>query len=182
MAIYFSTNTNIADVSGALQFQTANITRLNISTTGTIASSSQPAFHAQAGKTIYATGQPQGVGLPVSTGLVTYTSELFDTGNNLNISNGRFTAPVTGVYFFRYHQLVTTAGEYRFSLFKNGAVYAGLRFIDYKTTGNFQSIRVEGHVSMTVNDYVTIGYELGPSGATTWADAGYGSFTGHLVG
>jgi hypothetical protein len=184
MTIYFSNNTNIADVSGALQFQTANTTRLNITTTGEIASSGQPAFHVLASAATSPVGSTYYVGLPVSTGLVTWNAtKVFDTGNDVNTGNGRFTAPIAGVYYFKYNQLVTTAGEYRLSLFKNGSGYGGLRFIKYKTTGNFDSFIIEGHVYLAATDYVTIVYESGPTLNTLlWADGSYGSFSGHLVG
>ncbi len=173
MTIYFSNNTNIADVSGALQFQTANTTRLNIGSTGPIASSGQPAFHVLA---TAATQQP-----PLSTGYVTWNAtKVFDTGNNVNTINGLFTAPIAGVYFFRYNQLVSTAGQYIISLFKNGSVYGGLKFRKYKTTNDLDSFIIEGHVYLAASDTVHVRYESGPGSLQVVENSG--SFSGHLVG
>ena len=127
------------------------------------------AFHAQAG---IATTQGS---------VVTYTNALFDTNNALNSSNGRFTAPVTGVYYFNYHQLANNqyAGECRTALYKNGSGYGGLRFITQKLGGSWEAIFAYGHIYMTAGDYVYVMLEQMGGGLHT--DPNYGSFEGHLV-
>jgi len=40
--------------------------------------------------------------LSQGSGTITYNSEVYDTGSNYNTSNGRFTAPVSGAYYFHH--------------------------------------------------------------------------------
>jgi hypothetical protein len=167
------------DSSGANTAISSNLSISgNTAITGRLTITNQPSFHVTAGVAT----------LPGSTAAnnVTYTATIFDIGNNLNLSNGRFTAPVSGVYYFRYQQLApnATAGEYRVAIYKNDTGYGGLRFIWYKTTINvWQSLVAEGHVQMNAGEYVTIRYESGPpTNIALYTDANYGSFSGHLVG
>ena len=129
-----------------------------------------PAFHATA-------GQPTAQGNDV-----TYTNSIFNTGSYLNLGNGRFTAPVAGVYYFRYHQLAPNApaGECRTALYVNGNGYGGLRFITIKPANSWWSLIAQGHIKLNINDYVTVRIEQTP--ANMYTDANYGSFTGHFIG
>ena len=40
--------------------------------------------------------------LSSGSGTITYNAEVYDTGSNYNTSNGRFTAPVSGAYYFHH--------------------------------------------------------------------------------
>jgi hypothetical protein len=153
-----------------LVFHTSDTERMRIDASGNISTPHQPAFHAKSGQET-ASGSDVGG----------YTS-VFNRGNHLNVTNGRFTAPVAGVYFFRYQQLAKNAdsGEYRTALYKNGAAYGGLRFITQKPADTWWSLFAEGHVYMDAGDYVTVRYESGPN--TLYSDNNYGSFSGHFVG
>ena len=55
-----------------------------------ITTPTRPAFHAR-----HTTGSTVGV-----TGTIVFDTEDFDIGSNYNTSNGRFTAPVDGIYYF----------------------------------------------------------------------------------
>ena len=70
---------------------------MSITKDGYVTKPSNPAFRAQ-GNTHY----------PNQTGGFDpiYNNEIFDRGSNYNPSNGRFTAPVAGTYFFYYCYLV----------------------------------------------------------------------------
>ena len=116
------------------------------------------------------------------TGEIVWGTEHFDTGSNYSTSTGRFTAPVAGVYFFRAHTLIQnpTAGEARIAIYKNGAGFNGLRFITVKPANTWWSLICEGHASLAANDYVSIWMEQNPS--SIYADDGYNSFSGHLIG
>ncbi len=130
----------------------------------------RPAFHVQAG-----------VATPPGDD-VTYSSVVFNIGNNMNTSNGRFTAPVSGLYYFKYNQLAQNApaGEYRTAIYKNGVGYGGLRYITYKQANTWLSLIVSGHVYLNANEYVTVRYEQG--NGNLYTDGNYGSFSGHLIG
>jgi hypothetical protein len=113
---------------------------------------------------------------------VIFGTMLVNIGNCYNTANGRFTAPIAGKYFFRYHQLApnANAGEYRTALYLNGAAYGGLRFIMVKPANTWWSLIAEGHIAMAVNDYVTVRFESGA--ANLYTDGNYNSFSAHLVG
>ncbi len=91
-------------------------------------------------------------------GVVTWSNVEFDTRGNFNASNGRFTVPVAGYYYFKYHQLVNyaTAGEYRVNIRINGVGQWG-RSILYKNTSNsYTTLHSEARYYLNVGDYVDI--------------------------
>ncbi len=69
--------------------------------TGTVTTSSQPAFlmYTNTGTAQHLGGWQNIALLPTSAGVATIASK-YNIGNNFNLSNGRFTAPVTGQYMF----------------------------------------------------------------------------------
>ena len=163
--LYTGTNSGIAH-----SVSTDFVERFRVDNAGRVTMPYQPAFHATT-TTSNTTGTD-----------ITYTTTVFDIGSNLNLATGRFTAPVAGTYFFRYHQLANNAaaGEYRTAIYVNGAGYGGLRFITQKAAGVWWTLIAEGHVKLAANDYVTIRFESGPGAMYT--DGNYSSFTGHLIG
>ncbi len=113
--------------------------------------------------------------------VVTYSNTEFDVSSNCNASTGRFTAPLAGVYFFRYHQLVNyaTAGEYRVYFRVNGTGQPP-RSILYKTTAStYTTIMTETIHSLAVNDYIEVFVELAPAALAT--DTNWSFFQGYKI-
>ena len=153
-----------------LSLQVEGFEGARIDSSGRMTIPNQPCFHASHSNNTLTTGE------------IVWGNLIFNTGSNYNTSNGRFTAPVSGNYFFRAHTLISNAssGEARIAIYKNGAGYGGLRFITIKPANQWWTLICEGHVSMTANEYVSVFMETNPG--TLYSDSAYNSFTGHLIG
>jgi hypothetical protein len=149
----------------------SNVLVLSSNSSGVVTTPLQPSFCA-----------PSGTATTVGS-IVIPSTTTFNVGNCYNTANGRFTAPIAGIYHFRWHQLGPNAGSGRHDagFYKNGALYNGTRFIlNRETASTFESIHIESHIQLAVNDYVQVVYLTGPG--ALWADNGYGTFNGYLIG
>ena len=118
-----------------------------------------------------------------------YDSEKIDVGGNYNTSNGRFTAPVTGLYEFGYASIASNVNTvYRYTLKVNGSdPYNPLRLelrlhqasSEFGTNGEFVA-----YVNMTAGQYAQI-YAKSDTGVNNvYGDTSYGYtyFRGRLIG
>jgi C1q domain len=145
---------------------------LNLTDTGGLSlGPGHPMFIANAGN-----------GAAPGADVVNWGTVTVNRNNNFNASNGRFTATISGIYYFKYNQLAdnASAGEYRVALYKNGAGFSGLRFIYQKGASSWFTLQAHGQVFLNVGDYVTCRYESGP--ASLYTDGAYIDFCGHLIG
>ena len=148
---------------------------LVINTSGQINMSKQPAF------VVYGTQAN-----PASGSVLLFNTEKFDIGNNYNNTNGRFTAPVAGIYVFYCTQI----GPNRNSVFRyrtrlNGTAYPssdaqmrlnpGAAIHDYGTSAIM--------IQMAASDYVDVLFNSDDGGtghgSTT---SGHEIFSGYLIG
>ena len=112
-----------------------------------------------------------------------------NVGNHYNTSNGRFTAPVAGVYTFTAHVIWygLSSGQNMADCFHiriNGTVqgYSGRRgeYINGETgNGGYYTDFMTYQFSLAANDYVTIENE---HNLNVHGNANYTTFSGHLVG
>ncbi len=115
---------------------------------------------------------------------IVWGGEHLDVGGNFNTSNGRFTAPIGGNYFFSFWLLLdpSGAGNYSRVLFKkNGSVSTqwtdNLESTDAGATAAYHSVGGSAVIPMAANDYI----ELHNDGQNPTYGTSYGNFSGFLV-
>lgn len=152
---------------------TSFIERMRIKSTGAITKPYQPYFKAR---------QTSGGGQAPGA-MIIFNTEDADVGGVYDPSNGRFTAPVAGVYQFEWNHLMPYAnsGEYRFSLYQNGTGnVAGSVHIFQKAANTWQTASISKTCWLNAGDYINVWYSQGSG--NTYTDGNYNSFTGYLLG
>lgn len=145
---------------------------------GQIRKPNQPVFSATTTANIFTPGNDTYV----------YGTQVINRGNNYNTSNGRFTAPVTGVYFFWHvaSARYTSSGTYEVKLYINGASELARSFSNGAGYGH--SAYASAYVQLSAGDFITAGFYNGASvvfsgqsdvGNSLAICSGWG---GHLVG
>ena len=160
---------------------TNDTSAMTIDSTGRVLTPARPAFRAR-----LTTGSGGG-----SNGTLVFNTEDFDIGGNYNTSNGRFTAPVAGVYWICFSAL--SAGDSSGSslsatnaiwihLHKNGTEIPGTVGHAYIASGNHQeSIHSPNVLSLSASDYITV--VVGSEYVYTEATARWDPvFQGYLLG
>jgi len=107
------------------------------------------------------------------TGLLTFATVDFDKGNNFTSgAAAKFTAPVTGVYYFAYSAVKTTQTTGgTVVLVKNGS---DTQIIIYSGNPAYSGLTLAGALELNATDYVQIK-------ANIEVQEAYGSWTGFLV-
>ena len=121
----------------------------SIDTNGTITTPSQPSFRATK------SGGPFNNG----THTVVWDQNQHNTGSNYNTSNGRFTAPVTGVYIFHAYSIYTgNSSNDTWDFQKNGSNFPGGRvhFTNNGVGGAWDNVGNTCIISLSANDYITL--------------------------
>lgn len=146
---------------------------------------SQPHFIAYTSSAMSYTG---GSGYDIIDNFSTLTNQ----GNHFSTSNGRFTAPVTGTYFFGFQLLLQNVNSgddsIHIAFYKNGSndVYANLRAPGSSANGSVgygAYLPVIGHnvVRLSANDIYDI--RLSSSGSmSVYSSQGWSRYWGYLLG
>jgi len=152
-------------------FGTNNSERMRIDSSGRVITPYQPAFRATGSGGTNTTG---------GNNLIFDTKD-FDIGTNYTTSNGRFTAPVAGIYLFYVTATYNTGGTsatYKLNFNKNGAQQSvatewQLTLTGYNTIGNSTIT-----MSLSAGDYVNLYVETG----SIHISASQTKFGGYLLG
>ena len=169
---------NIGFYSGNTIFQSAAsvaagalstmVTNMTIDASGRVTQPYQPSFR------VGATASFSGNGT-----IHLHPTSYHDVGNNYAPSNGRFTAPVAGVYYFGA-QLISlynsTTNEQNFILTKNGAPLCDARCLGHGSS----SSHLKTVVQLAVGDYICV--QNGNGNTATYANAFHNQFCGYLIG
>ena len=140
--------------------------------TGAVLQGNKPMFFAS------------GVNAATSGTNILFQSPQVNVGGYYNVGTGRFTAPNSGIYFFRASAMYNgPPGEIRLQITKNGAVYSGSGTINTIPNGVFGMGWTDVHISLSTGDYVNVLLATLPAGGTLFSgDGTWHSFSGHLVG
>ena len=114
-------------------------------TSGRIAMPQQPAFN------VCNTGS-------VSANIWTYNTTNLNRGSHMNLGNGRFTAPIAGVYFFTFGTIGTTShGDQDIYLSINGTFLQSAGAARPDDSGAWASMSPgTGVINLSVGDYVQV--------------------------
>ena len=152
------------DNTGTYKFNCLWVNRIN----GMVTMPNNPAFHVRTSVA------------PTAGNVVLFNLVDYNRGNGYAAANGRFTAPVGGVYRFSWQHLITNgaAGEFRIGIYKNGVMCMTTIKNVVSTTG-YETIMVGAVVDLVIGDYVTCIYISGPT--TLYLDQNYNQFCGELI-
>ena len=157
-----------------MSFWTNATERMRIDSSGNITMSNQPMFHARRTTTsTLAAGN-----------FIVYDGAYVNRGSHYSTSNGKFTAPVAGVYAFFWDSIASnTNGTYRLYIYKNGSIAGnGDMHLRYNTTDNLYGLNASRFVlfDLAANDYIQIYFSSGA--ANLYSGNDYLTFGGYLLG
>ena len=118
-----------------------------------------------------------------STGIITFDTVLLNQGSHYDNSNGRFTAPIAGLYSFSFNVLSDHNGSNAYfstSLLINGSDYAKVqnRTEDDNDFGGTMSIIA----SLSASDYVEVSQNNVNAYGTSSSSENLTWFCGYLIG
>ena len=164
-----------------IQDATNSTTAMTVDTSGRILTPARPAFRARIAGSSGATG---------TNGTLVFETEDYDIGSNYDTSNGRFTAPIAGVYWFSFDSLIATntsggvpssTDEFYVDFQKNGTSVAGARtYAKLGSSTQYTIYRIDV-LSLSASDYITV--NVGSEFAFSSNEEQYDPvFQGYLLG
>lgn len=150
----------------------AGAVRLNIDGSGRVTIPNHPFFHVT-----------RSAGNVTAGNVINWNVIFENNGSYYNTSNGRFTAPVTGSYYFAFS--VMSAGidtTMDFAMRKNGTI--DQRCVPYQaaTGGAYNQITGVAVFNLSVNDYVDVIVNQGTMYGDNSSNGRHSMFCGYLIG
>jgi len=161
-------------VPGSLCFSTGGTERVRVDASGRVTMPYQPAFTA-----IHTPG-----GNLTTDGtfrVKPFTTVLTNIGSHYNSSNSRFTAPVSGTYYFSSYNLQLDNVASHFIFAKNGTdLWGNAAARAITANSNEANVAIQAYLTLSANDYVEVQYKK--TGGSGNVYTGHAGFSGYLVG
>lgn len=110
--------------------------------------------------------------------IIAYNDDVFDVGSSYSSVDSKFTAPVSGKYFYSFTLNVPAFGNtFIIGAVKNGSFYERSRIFDIGA--HRKTYSTSGIIDLAENDYIEIGAYV-TTGSTTTDN--FGMFCGYLLG
>jgi hypothetical protein len=162
--------------AGPITFKTNNTERMRIDNAGRVTTPYQPAFNVRADPTAtYATAGWQ---------KVLYSANLSQRGNSYSIATSRFTAPITGWYYFSINAVfnANSDADGAINLSVNGSSLSyGITNMQAQNGGAYNGRSASGAIFLNINDYVEV-WRYSTASTTTRSAPWCGNFSGYLIG
>jgi hypothetical protein len=173
--VKLDTNTGVA-----LAFSTQGTERARIDTSGYMTAPYTPMFSAYKSD-----GNVSGSVSPPA--LVTFNAVQVNQSSSYSTSTGRFTAPVTGTYYFSFSGMLNTtntAADLQITINKNGTAYSISNPPNSSGTAQGMGFACSCVMSLSAGDYATVTfYASNTTGASFYAGGGvFNNFSGFLIG
>ena len=143
--------------------------RLKISADGYVTKPNTPAFRAHDSNN-------------AQNGFLTFDQIATNVGSHYNGSNGRFTVPVAGTYFFTFYGMLSNASQNaRVEYYINGSVHSsGEHYggVAYTNGATYNMISCSTVLTLAVNDYVNLNWNTSYNSMHSY----HNGFMGYLIG
>ena len=138
---------------------TNDTTAMTVDSSGRILTPTRPVFHVR-----YSAANSAGV-----QGYIVFNEVDFNTGGHYSTSNGRFTAPISGLYWFSFQSLTagTTGGEpvpaggnaaVRFDKNGSGGSWSPKAYVYDASSADYSYINLTHIIELSANDYIQVNF------------------------